>query len=124
MAQALRRLKELGVTSAIDDFATGYSALSHLRTLPVDFVKIDRSLVSGIDSDRRAQIIVTAVIGLALNFGLGVIAEGIETDAEAETLLGLGCTRAQGHHLGRPMTAAAVLELLREQQSRGTPGTR
>jgi EAL domain-containing protein (putative c-di-GMP-specific phosphodiesterase class I) len=115
VAQALRRLKELGVTSAIDDLATGYSALSHLRTLPVDFVKIDRSLVTGIDTDRRAQLLVTAVIGLAINFGLGVIAEGVETEGEAATLLGLGCTRVQGHLFGRPMSAAAVVALLGEQ---------
>jgi len=116
VADALRRLKALGVSSAIDDLATGYSALSHLRSLPVDFVKVDRSLVSDIDTDRRAQTIVIALIGLAMNFGLGVIAEGVETEGEAAMLLQLGCTRAQGHHLGRPMAAEAVAELLRAQR--------
>jgi EAL domain-containing protein (putative c-di-GMP-specific phosphodiesterase class I) len=114
VARALRRLAALGVSSAIDDFATGYSALSHLRTLPVDFVKIDRSLVAGIDADPRAQAIVTAVIGLAINFELGVIAEGVETEPEAATLLRLGCTRAQGHLFARAMGPEAVLDRLRD----------
>ncbi len=119
VAQAIARLKQLGVSSAIDDLATGYSALSHLRTLPVDFVKIDRSLIHGIDTDRRAQTIVVALIGLALNFELGVIAEGVETQAEATTLLALGCTRAQGHHLGRPRDAQAISALLAGQRQDG-----
>jgi EAL domain-containing protein (putative c-di-GMP-specific phosphodiesterase class I) len=119
VADSLRRLQELGVTSAIDDLATGFSSLSHLRILPVDMIKLDRSLVSGIDTDRRAQAIVTALVGLGLNFGLGVIAEGVENDREAATLLELGCTRAQGHHLGMPASAAAILEILREQGRNG-----
>jgi EAL domain-containing protein (putative c-di-GMP-specific phosphodiesterase class I) len=115
VADTLRRLKELGIRSAIDDLATGYSTLSQLRSLPVDIIKLDRSLVSGIDHDLRAEAIVTALIGLALNFGLGVIAEGVENEQEVGTLLRLGCTRAQGHHLGKPAVAATVLELLRDR---------
>jgi EAL domain-containing protein (putative c-di-GMP-specific phosphodiesterase class I) len=113
VADTLRRLKELGVSSAIDDLATGFSTLSRLRWLPVDVVKLDRSLVADIDADPRAQAIVTAVIGLAINFGMGVVAEGVETEDEVDTLLRLGCTRGQGHLLGMPVPAEAVVEMLR-----------
>ena len=115
VADTLRGLKELGVKSAIDDLAKGYSTLSQLRRLPVDIIKLDRSLVSGIDQDPRAEAIVTALIGLALNFGLEVVAEGVENEREVEALLRLGCTRAQGHHLGKPMHQDAVVELLRRR---------
>lgn len=115
LAAALRALKALGITSAIDDLATGYSTLSRLRFLPVDIVKIDRSLVSGIDGDARAQAIVRALIQLAGDLGVGVVAEGVENVAEEAALVRLGCTRAQGHHLARPMSAPEVLTLLRDR---------
>lgn len=115
VVKTLERLKRLGITSAIDDLASGYSTLGQLRTLPVDVIKLDRSLVVGIDRDERAAAIVTALIGLALNFGLDVVAEGVETEAEAATLLRLGCSRAQGHHLGHPVPADEALRLLRER---------
>lgn len=115
VADTLRRLKKLGISSAIDDLASGYNTLSQLRVLPVDVIKLDRSLVAGLDRDARAQAIVTALLGLALNFGLEVVAEGVEREAEARTLLELGCTRAQGHHLGRPVPAERVVELLNGQ---------
>jgi EAL domain-containing protein (putative c-di-GMP-specific phosphodiesterase class I) len=112
VAESLRRLKALGVISAIDDLATGYSTLSNLRLLPFDVIKIDRTLVSGIDHDVRAQLIVSAIIGLAGSFEVGVVAEGVENDAELAMLLRLGCDRAQGHHLGKPMAAEAIRQLL------------
>lgn len=120
VADTLARLKRMGISSAIDDLASGYSTLSQMRSLPVDIIKIDRSLVSNIDRDERAEAIVMALIGLALNFGLEVVAEGVETPAEMATLVRLGCTRAQGHYLGRPMPAAELLEMLRERGSGAT----
>ncbi len=119
VADSLRRLRALGVTSAIDDLATGFSSLSHLRVLPVDSIKLDRSLVSDIDVDPRAQAIVTALVGLGLNFGLDVIAEGIEDEDEAATLLSLGCTRGQGHLFGRAVPAEQILDRLRAQRFGG-----
>ncbi len=112
VAESLRRLKGLGVISAIDDLATGYSTLSNLRLLPFDVIKIDRTLVSGIDHDVRAQLIVSAIIGLASSFEVGVVAEGVENDAELAMVLRLGCDRAQGHYLGKPMSAEAIRQLL------------
>jgi EAL domain-containing protein (putative c-di-GMP-specific phosphodiesterase class I) len=111
----LGALKTLGIRTAIDDLATGYSTLSRLRWLAVDIVKIDRSLVSGIDDDWRAQAIVGSVIQLARDLGIGLVAEGVENEAEAAALVQLGCTRAQGHHFARPTNAAEVLTLLRER---------
>jgi EAL domain-containing protein (putative c-di-GMP-specific phosphodiesterase class I) len=114
LATTLRELKKLGITSAIDDLATGYSTLGRLRHLPVDTVKIDRSLVSGIDQDPRAQAIVAAIISLARELGIEVMAEGVESTAEARELLRLGCAHAQGHHFARPMPAGELVELLRQ----------
>jgi EAL domain-containing protein (putative c-di-GMP-specific phosphodiesterase class I) len=118
VARTLRELKELGITSALDDLASGYSTLSHLRRLPVDVVKIDRSLVSGLHEDQRAQAIVTALIGLALVLDIDVVAEGVENVREAQALVRLGCSRAQGHYLGRPSHAPDIVELLRESGRR------
>jgi EAL domain-containing protein (putative c-di-GMP-specific phosphodiesterase class I) len=115
VAAALRRLKSLGVSLAIDDLATGYSTLSNLRLLPFDVIKIDRTLVTGIDHDVRAQIIMTAIIGLATSFEVDVVAEGVENEAELATLLDLGCSRAQGHHLGKPVAANAIRDLLSDR---------
>lgn len=115
LSAALRALKELGISSAIDDLASGYSTLGRLRLLPVDIVKIDRSLVTGIDDDWRAQAIVGALVRLAGDLGVGVVAEGVETAAEAAALVHLGCSRAQGHLFARPMNGPEMLMLLRDR---------
>lgn len=115
----LHALKELGITSAIDDLANGYSSLSRLRALPVDLIKIDRSLVTGVDADTRGQAIVRALITMAHDLGVDVVAEGVENAAEAAELVRLGCAHAQGHYLGRPMNAFDMLDLLRERAQFG-----
>jgi diguanylate cyclase (GGDEF)-like protein len=104
----LRGLKRMGVQIAIDDFGTGYSSLSHLKALPVDAVKIDRGFVQrlGVSTDDLA--IVKSIVGLAGSFGLGVVGEGVETAVAARTLVGLGCYRAQGFLIARPMPAEEV----------------
>jgi EAL domain-containing protein (putative c-di-GMP-specific phosphodiesterase class I) len=113
LALALAELRKLGVGSAIDDLESGFSTLSRLRALDVDLVKLDRSLVHGIDSDPRARTIVRSLIGLAAELGVGVIAEGVESRAEADTLVALGCPSAQGHYFARPMASADALAYLR-----------
>ncbi|MGE2834904.1 putative bifunctional diguanylate cyclase/phosphodiesterase [Mycobacterium sp. SMC-4] len=105
-------LKEAGVQIAIDDFGTGYSALSHLKSLPVDTLKIDRSFVRELGSDPGDLAIVRAIIALAESFGLELVAEGVETEAAALTLLRHGCHRAQGFLLSRPIAGAAMESLL------------
>jgi diguanylate cyclase (GGDEF)-like protein/PAS domain S-box-containing protein len=108
IAQSLHSLKRLGVTIALDDFGTGYASLSHLKRFPVDRLKIDRSFVHEIESRSEDAIIVRAIINLAHNLGMQVVAEGIETNAQFEFLREQGCDIAQGYFVGRPMSAAAV----------------
>ncbi|MFN8102682.1 MAG: bifunctional diguanylate cyclase/phosphodiesterase [Mycobacterium sp.] len=107
----LAALKEVGVQIAIDDFGTGYSVLTHLKSLPVDTLKIDRSFVRDLGENAGDLAIVRAVIALADAFGLAVVAEGVETSAAAEILLRHGCYRAQGFLLSRPLSSAAMSKL-------------
>jgi diguanylate cyclase (GGDEF)-like protein len=108
----LLAVRDLGVTLAIDDFGTGYSVLSHVKSLPVDTVKIDRSFVRDLGVNDEDLAIVRAIVGLAEAFGLEVVAEGVETEAAARTLLDHGCFRAQGFLLSKPLGRDATEELL------------
>jgi len=107
----LAGLKRVGVQVAIDDFGTGYSVLTHLKSLPVDTLKIDKSFVLDLGSNPGDLAIVRAVIALAEAFGLELVAEGVESPAAAATLLEHGCHRAQGFLLSRPLPADAMAEL-------------
>jgi len=95
-------IHELGFRISIDDFGTGQSALTQLKRLPVDELKIDRSFVSAIN-DRKEEAIVRATIGLAHELGLSVVAEGIETADMLSRLASLGCEYAQGFFIGKPL---------------------
>ena len=110
--RTLARLKDIGVQIAIDDFGTGYSALTYLKTLPVDTLKIDRAFVQDLGDSARDRAIVQAIIALAHALGLEVVAEGVETAAAARALLDLGCDRAQGFLLSRPVDSSAMESLL------------
>jgi EAL domain-containing protein (putative c-di-GMP-specific phosphodiesterase class I) len=118
VARALDELRKLGIKTAIDDLGSGYSGLSRLRTFDVDFVKLDRGLVQGIDGDPRARAIVRGVVATAAELGMGVIAEGVESEADADTLRALGCHSAQGHYFARPMNGADTLAYLGEHGRR------
>lgn len=111
--ETLRFLDRLGVCVALDDFGTGYSSLSHLRRLPISAVKIDRSFIAGLATDRDDSAIVSGVTGMARGLGLRIVAEGVETAAQAEALRALSCDFMQGYLFARPLPAAAVTELLR-----------
>jgi diguanylate cyclase (GGDEF)-like protein len=108
----LAGLKDVGVQVAIDDFGTGYSVLSHLKSLPVDTLKIDKGFVRELGSNPGDLAIVRAIIALAEAFGLQLVAEGVETEAAAITLLRHGCHRAQGFLLSRPVAGQAMEALL------------
>ena len=112
--ERLRGLRALGVKLVLDDFGTGYSSLSYLRRLPLDTIKIDRSFVSGLDAGEAAidAPIVQAVISLAHGLGIGVVAEGIETETQLAWLRRLGCDRGQGYLYARPLPSARVDLLL------------
>jgi diguanylate cyclase (GGDEF)-like protein/PAS domain S-box-containing protein len=105
---ALHQIAALGVGLAIDDFGTGYSGLAYLKRLPIDTVKIDQSFIRDLTVDPEDAAIVTAIVAMARSLDVGVIAEGVETEEQVDELKRLGCYRAQGFLLARPMTAAAV----------------
>jgi predicted signal transduction protein with EAL and GGDEF domain len=93
---------------AIDDFGTGYSSRSYLKRFPVDTVKVDRSFVSGLGTDPHDTGLVAAIIAMAAALNLQVTAEGVETELQLAHLKKLGCQRAQGFYLARPMPAPAI----------------
>jgi EAL domain-containing protein (putative c-di-GMP-specific phosphodiesterase class I) len=101
-----RRIQDLGVRIAFDDFGTGYAGLTYLKKFPLDRLKIDRSFVQELRVDRDDLAIVGATIALAKQLRLAVIAEGIEDRATADLLAGMGCEEGQGYYFGRPMPAA------------------
>jgi len=101
----LASLRKTGVKISVDDFGTGYSSLSRLKMFPVDVLKIDRSFVAGLPDDAYDTALVQAVMAIAESLDLSVIGEGVETDAQANALLALGCHKAQGFHFYRPLTA-------------------
>ncbi len=105
-------LKRLGVRIAVDDFGTGYSGLTYLSQLPVDRLKVDRSLVNRMTSEPKDLAIVRAVISLGRECGFAVLAEGVETEEQLGLLRELGCQQAQGYLLGRPTGAKAAMQLL------------
>lgn len=108
----LHALKALGPTLAMDDFGTGYSNLAFLHRLPIDVLKIDKSFVTGMLADRDKVAIVRAILGLAQALGKETTAEGVETEALAQTLAALGCTHGQGWFYGRPLEADAAWALI------------
>lgn len=104
----LNSLRETGIQLSIDDFGTGYSSLSYLQKLPVNELKIDRSFVIDIDLQPATQQLVKTIIEMGHGLGLSVIAEGIETQAERDTLLSLGCDAMQGYFASKPLHGAAL----------------
>jgi EAL domain-containing protein (putative c-di-GMP-specific phosphodiesterase class I) len=108
----LRQLKDLGVRLAVDDFGTGYSSLSYLQQFPVDILKIDRAFIDGIELGDEQSSLAKAIVSLAAVLGLVAVAEGIETNAQAAALAGLGCGLAQGFHFARPLGPDAIARLL------------
>jgi diguanylate cyclase (GGDEF)-like protein len=113
-ARVLGSLKTLGVRIALDDFGTGFSSLSHLGTLPVDVVKIDRSFVQAMQGSSGASV-AEAVLQIARTFNLAPVAEGVEDAVQAARLRELECGQAQGYHFARPMPAGELTDLLARQ---------
>lgn len=114
-ARVLDALQAQGVTIALDDFGTGWSSLGYLRRFRFDRLKMDRSFLSGLETDPRTGPVVEAVLALGRGLGIGVIAEGIETEAQAARLAALGCETGQGWLLGRPMPAEQARALIQQE---------
>jgi EAL domain-containing protein (putative c-di-GMP-specific phosphodiesterase class I) len=104
----LRKLRDLGIRLALDDFGTGYSSLLYLRELPITQIKIDKAFTTGVDRNTDDVAIVESLVRLAHRIDLAVVAEGVETPAQARFLRSLGCQYAQGYLFARPATADAV----------------
>ncbi len=107
-----RTLQDAGVQLSIDDFGTGYSSLGYLKRLPVDTLKIDRSFLAGVPEREGDAALVKTILAMAHTLNLNVIAEGVETSAQADFLQAHGCEQAQGYLFGRPVSAGAFTALL------------
>ncbi|HTK16192.1 MAG TPA: EAL domain-containing protein [Acidimicrobiia bacterium] len=112
----LERLSKLGVRLAVDDFGTGYSSLAYLQQFPIDLLKIDRSFVNDVLT-KSGSLLVQAIVQISHTLGLVPVAEGVESQAQADALVEFGCDLAQGFHLGRPADASATGELLRRSMA-------
>ena len=122
-AERMAVLKSLGVRLAIDDFGTGYSSLSYVRKFPVDVLKLDRSLITGLEQDPSAVAMAEVFVRLGRLLSLTTVAEGIETSGEAEILRRLDCHLAQGFHFGRPTDPATIAARLRRLPSSAHTGS-
>ncbi len=120
VVRVLERLRKKGVVVALDDFGTGYASLTHLVNFPVDIVKIDRSFVHRMLAERPSRLVVELLVDLSRKLNLQVVAEGIETEAQAGWLMELGCQFGQGYFFGRPADAVATTRLLRAGKARGS----
>jgi diguanylate cyclase (GGDEF)-like protein/PAS domain S-box-containing protein len=114
-ADKLNRIKTLGAQISIDDFGTGYSSMSYLQRFPLDHLKIDLSFIRSMDQAPENQEIVKAIIGLAHNLGLKVVAEGVERAGQRDLLASLNCEYGQGYHFSQPITAEEAADMLRRQ---------
>jgi diguanylate cyclase (GGDEF)-like protein len=112
----LEQMKQLGVRIAIDDFGTGYASLAQLQRVPADILKVDRSFLAALDEDGQSASLLQAIVGVGRSLSLKVLAEGIETSTQLETVTAMGCELGQGYHLGRPTPAEVIDGLL------GVPG--
>ncbi len=110
--EVIGQIRALGIRTSIDDFGTGYSSLAYLKHLPIDELKIDRSFVASMVSDTSDLAIVRSTIDLSHNLGLSVVAEGVEDQATLDALIDLGCDRAQGYHISRPVPAVSMARQL------------
>ncbi len=113
----LRSLKELGVSLAIDDFGTGYSSLSYLMHFPVNCLKIDRSFIGDVTTNKDSAALTTAITAMAKSLGLETVAEGVETSEQLRFVTALGCTEVQGYLIGEPLPAEKLTDSLLDARS-------
>jgi EAL domain-containing protein (putative c-di-GMP-specific phosphodiesterase class I) len=125
LMRTLQSLRATGARLAIDDTGAGFSSLSHILKLAPDFIKLDRELVAGIDLDPVRRVLASSLVGFAGSTGAVIIAEGVETGDELETLESLGIGLSQGFHFGRPVSLESLFgSLLLERQRHGAAALR
>jgi EAL domain-containing protein (putative c-di-GMP-specific phosphodiesterase class I) len=112
VAEEIRSLRSHGLRIALDDFGTGFASLTHLLTVPVDIIKIDRSFVKQLQRDDRSSAIIEGLLGIAQKLGIRVIAEGIETESQAGQLDEIGCQLGQGYLYSAAVPPEAARKLL------------
>jgi EAL domain-containing protein (putative c-di-GMP-specific phosphodiesterase class I) len=112
--QQLRQIRRIGLGVAIDDFGAGFSNLGYLKQIPTDVIKIDKSLLTGIDTDHDSATIVKWLIGLGHELGLRIVAEGLETERCAALLTEWGCDDGQGYLFAKPMPGDALIDWLKK----------
>jgi len=110
----LNTLKDLGFGTSMDDFCTGYSSIAMLQNLPMDVMKIDRSLLLAAEKTPRAELILDSVIQMGKSLNMRVLCEGIETEAQEQLLLKHGCPYGQGYLFGKPMPITEFADFLKE----------
>jgi EAL domain-containing protein (putative c-di-GMP-specific phosphodiesterase class I)/PAS domain-containing protein len=120
--RACHSFKAGGIQIAFDDFGTGFASLSHLRDFPVDTIKIDRSFISKLGRGENTTAIVNAMVSLAHNLSMKIVAEGVEAEAQAEFLGAIGCDQAQGYLFGRPEPASVAVRHLMKRETRTETG--
>jgi EAL domain-containing protein (putative c-di-GMP-specific phosphodiesterase class I) len=113
--ERLRRLRAAGLTIALDDFGTGYSSFNYIKDLPIDTLKIDRSFITHIDSDKAEYAIIKALVSMCDDLRLNMVVEGVETANQRDALVSLGCSNAQGFLFHRPMPVSEIEALLLNQ---------
>ncbi|MDE2387923.1 MAG: EAL domain-containing protein, partial [Betaproteobacteria bacterium] len=116
VVKQLLNYRDAGVQVAIDDFGTGYSSLSYLKKFDIDYLKIDRSFISNMDSQSNDRILCEAVITMAHRLGMKVIAEGVETDLQKQLLIAMGCDYGQGNFFSKPVATDNFEALLLQQK--------
>jgi diguanylate cyclase len=123
--EQLRAVRALGAKVALDDFGTGYSSLAHLRQLPIDILKIDRSFVADLANEGAGDRgVANAILHLARSMGLDAIAEGVESAAHVSALQRLGCSLAQGNYLGPPTESGGARRLAAGRPARSRVSAR
>ena len=111
-SERLQHLKNLGFSIALDDFGTGFSSISHLQSLPIDMIKIDREIVDKLPENKKTQAIVKTIISLAQDIGYLVVAEGIENKGQIDYLMCKGCLYGQGYLFSKPITEKQFMDLV------------
>ena len=111
--QLLSAIKKIDARLAIDDFGTGYSSLAQLKRFPIDTLKVDRSFIRDLPQDSEDRAITEAIIAMGKNLNLNIVAEGVETEAQAHFLRDRGCDEMQGYHFSKPLAADEFAALMK-----------